>query len=158
MPLLGGSDSKESACSAGDLGLIPGSGRSPGKGKGYPLQYPGLENFMDCRVHGVAKSQTHLSNFDLTSEAPEKNVRSATVDGLLNISQDWDRPLTLQGYVIHFCPRFQSKWSKILLSSPRRPVKPSHWWVLSMEPPFFFPGGSGPLWRIELWSAQHVAQ
>ena len=79
---------KSPPASAGDLGLIPGLGRSPGKGKGYPLQYSGLENFMDCRVHGVAKSQTHLSDFDFTSEAPEKNVRSATVDGLLNISQD----------------------------------------------------------------------
>jgi len=49
---------KESACNAGDLGLIPGLGRSPGEGKGYPLQYSGLENFMDCIVHGIAKSQT----------------------------------------------------------------------------------------------------
>ena len=48
---------KESACNAGDLGSIPGLGRSPGEGKGYPLQYSGLENSMDCIVHGVAKSQ-----------------------------------------------------------------------------------------------------
>jgi len=46
---------KESDCNAGDLGLIPGLGRSPGEEKGYPLQYPGLENSMDCRVHGVAR-------------------------------------------------------------------------------------------------------
>ena len=46
----------------GDLGSIPGLGRSPGEGKGYPLQYSGLENSMDCIVHGVAKSQTQLSN------------------------------------------------------------------------------------------------
>jgi len=39
---------KKSACNAGDLGLIPGLGRSPGEGKGYPLQYTGLENSMDC--------------------------------------------------------------------------------------------------------------
>ena len=43
----GGSAGKESACSAGDLGLIPGLGRSPGEGKGYPLHYSGLETFMD---------------------------------------------------------------------------------------------------------------
>ena len=49
----------------GDLGSIPGLGRSPGEGKGYPLQYPGLENSMDCKVHGVAKSWTQLSNFHL---------------------------------------------------------------------------------------------
>ena len=47
----------------GDLGLIPGFGRSPGEGKGYPLQYSGLENSMDCIVHGVTKSRTQLSNF-----------------------------------------------------------------------------------------------
>ena len=43
----GGSDSKESACNVGGLGLIPGLGRSPGEGKGYPLQYSGLENSKD---------------------------------------------------------------------------------------------------------------
>ena len=47
----------------GRLGLIPGLGRSPGEGKGYTLQYSGLENSMDYTVDGVAKSQTRLSNF-----------------------------------------------------------------------------------------------
>ena len=54
----GGSDGKESACNAEDLGSISGLGRSPGEGKGYPLQYSGLENSMDYIVHGAAKSQT----------------------------------------------------------------------------------------------------
>ena len=54
---------KESACNAGDLGLIPGSGRSAGEGKGYPLQYSGLENSVDCIVHGLTKSRTRLSDF-----------------------------------------------------------------------------------------------
>ena len=58
-----GSAGKESACNAGDLGLIPGLGRSPGEGKGYPLQYSGLENSMDYTVHRIAKSRTRLSNF-----------------------------------------------------------------------------------------------
>ena len=58
-----GSAGKESACNVGDLGLVPGLGRSPGEGKGYPLQYSGLENSIDCRVHGIAKSWTQLSNF-----------------------------------------------------------------------------------------------
>ena len=53
-----GSAGKESACNAGGLGSISGLGRSPGEGKGYPLQDSGLENFMDCIVHGVAKSRT----------------------------------------------------------------------------------------------------
>jgi len=49
---------KEYICNARDLSLIPGFGRSPGEGTGYPLQYSGLENSMDCIVHGVAKSGT----------------------------------------------------------------------------------------------------
>ena len=48
---------KESTCNAGNLGSFPRLGRSPGEGKGYPLQYSGLENFMDCIVHKVIKSQ-----------------------------------------------------------------------------------------------------
>ena len=65
MGFPGGLDSKESACNAGDLGLIPGLG-SPGEGKGYPLQNSGLENSMDrgawrATVHGVAKSQAQLN-------------------------------------------------------------------------------------------------
>ena len=62
-----GSAGKEITCSVGDLGLIPGLGRSPGEGKGYPLQYSGLENSMDYIVHGVTKSQTRLSDFHFTA-------------------------------------------------------------------------------------------
>ena len=58
-----GSAGKESTCNAGDQGSIPGLGRSTGEGKGYPLQYSGLENSMDCIVHEVAKSRTRLSEF-----------------------------------------------------------------------------------------------
>ena len=62
----GGSDGKESACNAGDLGLIPGLGRSPGQGNGNSRQYSCLENSMDrgawwATIHGVAKSWTPLS-------------------------------------------------------------------------------------------------
>ena len=65
-----GSPGKESACNAGDLGLIPGLGRSSGEGKGYPFQYSGLlENSMDCKVHGVVKSWTRLSDFHFTSQS-----------------------------------------------------------------------------------------
>ena len=60
-----GSAGKESTCNTGDLGSIPGLGRSPGEGKGYPLQYSGLENSMDCIVQGVSKTQTLLSEFHL---------------------------------------------------------------------------------------------
>ena len=56
-----GSDGKESACNVGateDAGLIPGLGGSPGEGNGYPLPYSGLENSMDCMVHGFVESDT----------------------------------------------------------------------------------------------------
>ena len=67
MGFLGGSDCKESTCNAGDSDLIPGSGRFPGEGKDYPLQYSCLKKLMDSGawravVHGVAKSQTQLSD------------------------------------------------------------------------------------------------
>ena len=71
LPLMGfpgGSDDKESACNAGDMGLIPGLGRSPGEGNGYPLQYSYLENSMNigawrATVYGVTKSCTQLSHW-----------------------------------------------------------------------------------------------
>ena len=62
-----GSAGKESTCNAGDLGSIPGLGRSPGEGKGYPLQYSGLENSMDYTFHWFTKSQTWLSGFHFIS-------------------------------------------------------------------------------------------
>ena len=57
------SHGKEFTCNAGDLGLIPGFGRSPGEGKGHPLQYSGLANSMDYIILRVAKSWTWLSDF-----------------------------------------------------------------------------------------------
>ena len=63
-----GSAGKESAHNVGNLGSIPGLGRSPGEGKGYPLQYSGLENPMDYTVHGVTKSWTWLSDFHFQTE------------------------------------------------------------------------------------------
>ena len=54
---------KEFACNEGDLGSIPGLERSPEEGNGFQLHYSGLENFVDCIVHGVIKSRTQLSNF-----------------------------------------------------------------------------------------------
>ena len=59
---------KESACNAGDLDLIPGLGRSLQEGKGDPLQYSGLEDFMDCIVHEPAKSWIQLNDFHFTSQ------------------------------------------------------------------------------------------
>ena len=58
MGFRGGSISEESACNIGDMSSVPGLGRPPGEGKDYALQYSGLENSMDCIVHGVAESWT----------------------------------------------------------------------------------------------------
>ena len=76
MVFPGGSDGKASVCNAGDPGSIPGLGRSPGEGNGYPLQYYSLENSTDkgacglqwATVHGVAKSQTKLSDLPLLED------------------------------------------------------------------------------------------
>ena len=80
----GGSDGKESACSAGDLGSIPGLGRSPGEGHGNPLQYSCLENSVDrgawlVIVHEVVKSRTWLSDFHFTSQRGKQGERENRV-------------------------------------------------------------------------------
>ena len=81
--LLCGSADKESACSAGDLGSIPGLGRAPGDGKGYPLQYSGLENSMGCLVCGVAKSRTQLSDFHFEKQLPTSSRKKSYQIGVL---------------------------------------------------------------------------
>ena len=76
---------KESAGNAGDLGSIPGLGRSSGEGKGYALQYPGLESSMDCIVQGVAKSSTRLGDlhfhFSLEEQERGKCLKVSTGRG-----------------------------------------------------------------------------
>ena len=62
-------------CNVGDLGSVPGLGRSPGEGNGYPLQYSGQENSMDCIVHGVTKCRTQLSNFHYSIVAVDEWMR-----------------------------------------------------------------------------------
>ena len=76
----GGSAGKESACNAGDLGLIHGLGRSPGEGKGYPLQYSCLENSKDCIVHGVTKSWTRLSDFHFYFQGSRAGVGKCSIN------------------------------------------------------------------------------
>ena len=89
-----GSAVKESACNAGDLGSISGLGRSPEEGKGYPLQYSGLENSMDCIVHGVTKSQTRLSDFRFHHfirrvGEPYKDVLNRELENGKKIQDEW---------------------------------------------------------------------
>ena len=84
-----GSDRKESACNAGDLGLIPGSRRSPDEGKGYPLEYSCLENPTDrgawwATVHGVAESRTQLSDWHSSLlDEEQQNLTNGKNSGLL---------------------------------------------------------------------------
>ena len=70
---------EESACNEGDLGLIPGLGRSPGEGTGYPLKCSGLESSMDrgawqATVHGIAKSRSQVSNFHMHSSGSHREL------------------------------------------------------------------------------------
>ena len=69
-----GSVGKESACNAGDLGSVPELERSSREGKGYPLQNSGLENSMDCIVHGVTKSRTQLTNLHTHPSNSNKDI------------------------------------------------------------------------------------
>ena len=88
MGFPGGSDGKESACNAGDLSSIPGSGRSPEEETGYPLQYSCLENPMDggawwATVHSVAKSRTQLSDFTFPFHFHALEKEMATLSSVL---------------------------------------------------------------------------
>ena len=76
-----GSAGKESACNVGGLGSIPELGRSSGEGNGYALQYPGLENSMDCIVHGVTRVRYHRETFSsllLENKSPVENFSNDT--------------------------------------------------------------------------------
>ena len=80
---MGGSHGEESTHNTGDLGSIPGLGRSPGEGKGYLLQYFGLENSMDSMVHGATKSQIRLSNFHIHTYLKNDSTISLKIPFLL---------------------------------------------------------------------------
>ena len=78
-----GSAGKESTCNVGDLGLIPGFGRSPGEGKSHPLQYSSLENSLDCIVHGITKSWTRLCGTHFHFTFP---INSINLNKMININ------------------------------------------------------------------------
>ena len=112
---ISGSEVKASACNAGDLGSIPGSGRSPGEGNGNPLQYPCLENPLDrgawwATVYGVTKSRTWLSDWtELNWVDSAKFGNSAVATGLEKISflsnpkeEQFQRKLKLLYNCVHF--------------------------------------------------------
>ena len=112
----GGSEVKASACNAGDLGSIPGSGSSPGEGNGNPLQYSCLENPKDggawwALVHGVTKSRTQLSDFT--------SLRFTIVVQSLSCVQLFETPWTVvcqNSLSVEFCR--QEYWSELSFPSP----------------------------------------
>ena len=79
----------------GDLASIPGLGRSPGEGKGYPLQYYGLENSVDCIARGVAKSRTRLSDFHFHIHIGT-SLMAQTVKNLPAMRESWAQSLGLE--------------------------------------------------------------
>ena len=89
------SSGKESTCNAGDLSLMPGLWRSPGEGEGYPLQYSGLENSVDCIVNGVTKSWMWLNDFHFS----------------LSFRIDWFDILAVQGTLKSLLQHHNSKAS-----------------------------------------------
>ena len=80
---------KDSDRNVGDLGLIPGLGISSGEGKGYSLQYSGLENSMNCIVHGVAESRTPLSDFHFRKPQPVTSIDPCVAQVVITTSSYW---------------------------------------------------------------------
>ena len=91
-----GSARKESTCNAGDLGSIPRLGRSPGEGKDYPLQYSGLENSMECIVHGVVKSWTQLSDLHSLTHFTRASIVAQLVKNPPAMRETWVWSLGLE--------------------------------------------------------------
>ena len=104
-----GSAAKESTCNAGDLGLVPGLGRPPGEGKGYPFQCSGLENSMDFIVHGVAKSWTQLSNFHSQYDSKFGKLNSSHRTGKGQFSFQSQKRAVLKNW-----PAMQETWVRSL--------------------------------------------
>ena len=106
MGFLCGSAGKEFTCNVGNLGSIPGLGRSPGEGKGYPLQYSGLVNSMDCIVRGVTKSWTQLSDFHFHSYPYMTTGKTIVLTIRTSVSKVISLLFrTLSRFVIAFLPR-----------------------------------------------------
>ena len=135
---------KESACNAGGLGSIPGLGRSPGEGKGYPLQYSGLENSMDCIVYGVSESDTtewfslHFIHY-LLLEQKRSGGGGLVTQSCPTLAAPWT--VSHQAHLSMGFPR-QEYWSRLPFPSPDLPnpgIEPSSPTLqadsLSTEPP-----------------------
>ena len=135
---------KESVCNAGDLGSIPGLGRSPGEGKDNSLQYSGLENSMDSIVHGVTKSQTWLSEFHFTSSYAFSSVQSLSHVRLFVIPWTAARQASLS---------ITDSWSLLKLMSIKSVMASNHLILCRplLLPPSVFPS-------IRVFSSESVLQ
>ena len=111
---------KESACNAGDLSSIPELGRSPGEGKGSPLQYSGLENSMEFIVHGVTKSQTRLSDFHFLWAS----LVVETVKNLPAMQETWVQPLGQEDLLKKGINGYPLQYSYL-----ENPVHRGAWWA-----------------------------
>ncbi|KAB0368363.1 hypothetical protein FD755_020129, partial [Muntiacus reevesi] len=111
-----GSAGKESARNVGDLGSVPGLGRSPGEGKDYPFQYSGLENSMDCVVCGVAKSWTRLSDFHQFATVPAILYSDIWSDHSFQTDPDlppgWKRVRDIAGTYYWHIPTGTTQWER----------------------------------------------
>ena len=91
----------QSACNEGNLDLVPGLGRFPGEGKGYPLQYSGLENSIDYIAHGVANSRPQLSDFHFPSKHKKKKFIGNGSLNEIRCIQEWILPSAIMIRVQH---------------------------------------------------------
>ena len=114
----GGSAGEVSACNAGHLCSISGLGRSPGEGKSYPLQYSGLENSMECVVHGVSKSGTRLSDFHFHFQSIIRQPTAIMRQRLTSL------PILLQGNGCLFHKTEGVSQGTPLVQFPKQPHQP----------------------------------
>ena len=130
-----GSAGKESACNAGDLGSIPGFGKSPGEGNSYTLQYSGLENSMDAIDHGVTKSQTWLSDFRFTSLGLEVGFPggSAGKESTCNAGDLGSIPGLGRSSGERIGYPHQYSWASLVAQMVKNPLAMWEIWVLSLD-------------------------
>ena len=122
MGFPGGSAGKESTCNAGDLGTIPGLGRSSGEGKGYPLQCSGLENSMDCIVHGV--TEIRLSQAP-AHQLPPRNLE-AIVQAAVNLRSRKHARTFLQAPHLTSSPASGATHPPVSAQGPHGALWPGH--------------------------------
>ena len=156
-----GSAGKESSCNVGDLGLIPGSGRSPGEGKGYPLQYSGLENSMHCTVRGVSELDTteRLSLFK-TWKQPEWPSAGEWIKMWYTDTMDYCS--VIKRRKIGSLVDMWMDQEIIILSEVRQRKTSTIWYHLHVESNIrhkwtYLCSGNGPKDRTDLWLPREKA-